>query len=99
MRCHHCSLGLVVSIFALVALLAAPVGAASLPVAVSGSSPFAACTIGGPGTNYVNAEVEPWVAVNPTNAKNLIGAWQQDRWSNGGSHGLVAGYSADGGST
>ncbi|MGS0625972.1 exo-alpha-sialidase, partial [Ralstonia sp. VS2407] len=30
---------------------------------------------------------------------NVIGAWQQDRWSNGGAHGLVAGYSFDGGLT
>ncbi len=97
MRRYHRPLGLAIVTFALVALLAAPVGAASPSATVSGSSPFAACTIGGPGTNYVNAEVEPWVAVNPTNANNLIGAWQQDRWSNGGAHGLVAGYSADGG--
>jgi hypothetical protein len=69
------------------------------PVVASGPSPFASCTIGGPGTNYVNAEVEPWVAVNPANPSNVIGAWQQDRWSNGGAHGLVAGYSFDGGQT
>ncbi len=99
MRSSRRSLGLVVIACVLIALLAAPVGAVSAPVTVSGASPFAACTIGGPGTNYVNAEVEPWVAVNPTNAKNLIGAWQQDRWSNGGAHGLVAGYSFDGGTT
>ena len=35
--------------------------AASGPVDVSGLSPFAACTVGGPGTNYVNSEVEPFV--------------------------------------
>src|SRR5579859_5768065 len=72
---------------------AAPVAALTL---VSGPSPYAACTIGGPGTNFVNAEVEPWVDVNPTNSNNLIGVWQQDRWSNGGAHGLVAGSSFDG---
>ena len=80
-------------------LIAAPLPAEAAPVLVSGASPFATCTIGGPGTNYVNAEVEPWVAVNPSNPKNVIGAWQQDRWSNGGAHGLVAGYSFDGGQT
>src|SRR5258708_11910169 len=69
------------------------------PVLVSGPSPFAGCTIGGPGTNYENAEVEPWVALNPTNPSNLIGVWQQDRWSDGGAHGLVAGFSFDGGLT
>lgn len=66
---------------------------------VSGPSPFANCTIGGPGTNYVNAEVEPRVAVNPTNPSNIVGVFQQDRWSNGGAHGLVTGVSHDGGST
>ncbi|MFC3107037.1 sialidase family protein [Undibacterium arcticum] len=69
------------------------------PVLVSGPSPFASCTIGGPGTNFPNSEVEPWVAVNPANLSNLIGVWQQDRWSNGGAHGLVAGSSFDGGKT
>ncbi len=70
---------------------------------VSGPSPYGTCTIGGPGTNYPNAEVEPWVDVNPTTVGttrvNLVGVWQQDRWSNGGSHGLVAGYSSNGGKT
>lgn len=67
---------------------------------VSSPSPYASCSNGAQsGTNYVNAEVEPYVAVNPTNPKNIIGAWQQDRWSNGGAHGLVAGFSFDGGKT
>lgn len=67
----------------------------------SGANPFAACTLGtAPGAvNYPNAEVEPWVAVNPTNPQNIIGAWQQDRWSDGGARGLVAGYSTNGGTT
>ena len=51
------------------------------------------------GTLFQNAEVEPMLAVDPTNASNLIGVWQQDRWSNGGSHGLMTGYSSDGGRT
>jgi hypothetical protein len=49
--------------------------------------------------SYLNSEVEPQVAVDPTDSSHLVGAWQQDRWSNGGSHGLVAGYSSDGGAT
>jgi hypothetical protein len=69
------------------------------PILVSGPSLFATCTIGGPGTSYVNAEVEPWVATNPNNPSNLIGVWQQDRWDNGGAHGLVASSSFDGGFT
>ena len=68
-------------------------------VLVSGTSPYTDCTIGGPGTNYPNAEVEPYVAVNPANTSNIIGVWQQDRWNNGGAHGLVAGFSFDGGAT
>src|SRR5207237_4622240 len=46
-----------------------------------------------------NAEVEPFVAVNPANTSNVIGVFQQDRWSNGGSHGLVTASSLDGGAT
>lgn len=49
--------------------------------------------------NYLNSEVEPQVAVDPTNPKHLVGAWQQDRWLGGGAHGLVAAYSTDGGTT
>ena len=73
------------------------------PVAVSGPSPFAACPDIGPGTpgavNYLNDEVEPWVAVNPANPLNIIGVWQQDRWSDGGARGLATGYSTNGGAT
>src|ERR671936_2129341 len=73
--------------------------AAAGPVDVSGLSPFATCTVGGPGTNFVNSEVEPFVAVNPTNPSNIVGVFQQDRWSNGGAHGLVTSTSHDGGAT
>ena len=67
----------------------------------SSLSPFAAGCDGTPvtGTLYVNSEVEPYVAVNPRNAANLIGVWQQDRWSTGGARGLLAGVSFDGGHT
>jgi hypothetical protein len=64
---------------------------------VSGPSPYAACTVGaGTGTNYPNAEVEPQLTVA---GSFQVAAWQQDRWSNGGSHGLVSGASTDGGAT
>ena len=49
------------------------------------------------GTLYLQAEVEPYVAVNPTNTLNVLGVWQQDRWSNGGAQGLMAAASYDGG--
>ena len=79
-------------------------------VQVSGSSPFATCTAddvagqiardpSGRRTVYLNSEVEPWVDVNPTNPSNIVAFWQQDRWSDGGSRGLVAGASFDGGAT
>src|SRR6266581_387044 len=75
------------------------VQAASL-VTVSGPSAYASClNAGEPGTNFVNAEVEPYVATNPHLAGNIVGVWQQDRWNNGGAHGLVAGFSTDGGTT
>jgi hypothetical protein len=73
--------------------------AAAGPVDVSGLSPFASCTVGGPGTNFVNSEVEPFVAVNPVNPNNIVGVFQQDRWSNGGAHGLVTSTSHDDGAT
>ena len=70
-------------------------------VQVSGASPFdATCGLAGQtGTNYPNSEVEPYVDVNPNDGANLIGAWQQDRWSNGGSRGNVVGASLDNGAT
>ena len=68
---------------------------------VSAASPFADGCDGvvATGTLFANSEVEPMVAVDPTNPADLIGVWQQDRWSNGGSRGLLTGYSSDGGRT
>ncbi len=80
--------------------LAGVASAAPTLVTVSGPSPYASCSNpGSPGTVFTNAEVEPWVAVNPTDTRNIIGVWQQDRWNNGGAHGLVAGSSFNGGKT
>jgi len=64
-------------------------------------SPYVSCTAGAVSgsINYTNAEEEPSLAANPASAGNLIGAWQQDRWSDGGAHGLVAGFSFNGGKT
>ena len=68
-------------------------------VRVSQASPYAAGCGGGMqgSVSYEDAEVEPYVAINPTNSSNLIGVWQQDRWSDGGAHGLVVSSSMDGG--
>ncbi len=67
----------------------------------SAPSVFAANCNGAPQTGnlFTNSEVEPTISVNPRNPLNLIGVWQQDRWSNGGSQGLATGYSFNGGVT
>ena len=67
----------------------------------SAASPFVpGCDgVAATGTVYENAEVEPMLAVNPVDPDNLVGVWQQDRWSNGGARGLLTGYSHDGGRT
>lgn len=74
-------------------------------VQVSGLSPFGALDecgnfpglVGEPGTNFLDSEVEPWLAVNPADSSNIVAFWQQDRWSNGGARSNVAGVSTDGG--
>ena len=69
-------------------------------VRVSGTSPFAGshCGLAGQaGENFLNSEVEPFVDVSPANGNNIIGAWQQDRWSNGASRGNAVGASLDNG--
>jgi hypothetical protein len=80
-------------------------------VQVSGTSPFFRCTLdnvaGQSGTVFPNSEVEPWIDVNPTDGPdsdsiledNIVGMWQQDRWSNGGARGHVLGVSMDGGTS
>ncbi|HEX6555491.1 MAG TPA: sialidase family protein [Ktedonobacteraceae bacterium] len=87
-------------VMTIVATIGATLAYASSLTTVSSTDPYAGCSNAGqPGTIYSDAEVEPWVAVNPANSKNIIGVWQQDRWSNGGAHGLLAGSSSDGGAT
>jgi len=70
---------------------AASAGLVGPVTTISGPSPFASCDNPVPG-NVLNAEVEPWLAVNPLSGV-LAAAWQQDRWGDpneGGSHNLVA---------
>jgi hypothetical protein len=50
-------------------------------------------------TLFPNTSIEPWVAVDPTNSSRLLVGHQQDRWSDGGSRGLVGAVSSDGGAT
>lgn len=78
----------------------APPPPPALPgVVVSAASPVAAGCNGGRagGTLFVNAEVEPMVAISPADPELLIGAWQQDRASDGGARALVSALSRDGG--
>jgi hypothetical protein len=49
------------------------------------------------GTLYLNAEVEPHVAIDPRDPSHLIAAWQQNRWSDGSSQGIVSAASFDAG--
>ena len=103
-----------VALAAVMLIAVGPAGANTYAVsgpilASGGSSPFAA-GCGGPGegfhtpteiagVNFPNTEIEPWFVVNPQDPNDLVGFWQQDRWSDGGAHGLVAGVSNDGGAT
>lgn len=65
---------------------------------VSGPSPFAPHCTGGAesGTVYTNAEVEPYIAVNPRSPSNWVVTWQQDRWSSGSANGVMTATTFDG---
>jgi hypothetical protein len=64
---------------------------------VSGLSPFSPNCTPLSGVAYINAEVEPWLAIDPLDPNHLIGIYQQDRRANGGARGLVTAVSRDGG--
>src|SRR4029077_7893672 len=68
-------------------------------VRVSPPATFSAGCDGVPatGTLYTDTVAEPSLAVNPTSPMNLISAWQQNRWSDGGAQGLNLAASFDGG--
>ena len=82
-------------------------GAVGSRTLASGLSPFGS----GPcntqpqsGALYLHTEVEPWLDVDPTSAgdadgADLIGAYQQDRYSTGGARGLGMSVSTDGGAS
>jgi len=73
--------------------------AAITPILVSGPSPVAACASTNadqPGRNFLNAEVEPQIAVN---GDNIITMFHQDRWSNGGGNAIGVSVSSNGGAT
>jgi hypothetical protein len=89
-----------------IALTAAAAGtAAASPftfgpdVKVSGASALNGCTAGASAdfaNAYNNTEVEPQVAVDPTNPAEITGVSQQDRWPDGGARGLTSWMSTDG---
>ena len=69
------SVGALVLVLALGLVGPASASTVSPLVRVSGPSPYASCVNAGePGTVYTNAEVEPYVAVNPGNPKNIMAA-------------------------
>ncbi|GAB2860158.1 sialidase family protein [Lentzea nigeriaca] len=71
-------------------------------IVVSGPSTLTACPFGASAdfaAAYDNTEVEPQVAVNPTNPAEMIGASQQDRWPDGGARGLSSWITHDGGAS
>lgn len=93
---------------AVAASLCFAAGAAARPAVLAspGASPFLGCVADGAAAQqaagsvlYPNSEVEPRADVDPTDARNIVGEYQQDRWSDGGARGLVASVSRDGGTT
>ena len=90
----------VASVVAGLALSAAVAGtAAAAPyqlgpdLKVSGPSTLTGCTAGASpdfATAYDSTEVEPQVAVDPTERNEITGASQQDRWPDGGARGLTS---------
>src|SRR6185437_3385759 len=73
-------------------------------VQVTGADPFASCTADNVGQQekafgsvvFPSTAIEPWVAVDPTDASRLLVGYQQDRWSDGGARGLVGVVSSSG---
>jgi hypothetical protein len=55
------------------------------------------CAPSGFGSLYSDSEVEPYLAIDPTNPRHWIGVWQQDRWSTGGAAATVTATSFDSG--
>ena len=80
--------------------------AAAGPILASGPSPFTGCTLDNVAAQqqagsilFMNAEPEMRSTINPTNASNIVGAYQQDRWNDGGARGLVSSWTKNGGQT
>lgn len=76
-----------------------PVVPTAYPVSGPAGLPAGCDGVIASGVAYVDAEVEPHLAVNPRNPAILVASWQQDRWSSGGARALYAATSRDGGRT
>lgn len=89
------SIGALAAVFA---LLGSTTGVASVSALATASqeptSPIAGCPNDSqPGKNYPNSEEEPTLGVF---GQQMIAMYHQDRWSNGGAHGIGVGYSTGG---
>jgi hypothetical protein len=93
------AVGAAVAVTLAPATVATAAPATTAPARLSHGDPYAGCTAGATPTSvlYPGAEVEPSVATNRLRPSQVVAAWQQDRWSDGGSHGLAGAYSTDGG--
>jgi hypothetical protein len=63
-------------------------------VPVSGASPLGAFIPPG-GTTQIGSEVEPQLAVDPTNTSHVVAVYQQDRYTGSGARAIVARVSYD----
>jgi Neuraminidase (sialidase) len=63
------------------------------------SAPLTAEELTTSGSVTIDSQTEPMVSVNQSNRANVVGMWQEDRWTTGGSRNLVVGTSFDGGQT
>ncbi len=79
--------------------VAAAPSASFRQIVSAATTPYAAGCNAGSGILYRGAEVEPSLAMNPSNKSHLLASWQQDRWSSGGAQGLGSAASFDGGRT
>jgi hypothetical protein len=71
-------------------------------VKVNGASTLTSCPFGASAdfsAAYDNTEVEPQVAVDPTDPGEITGVSQQDRWPDGGARGLTSWMSRNGGTS
>src|SRR5207244_5932278 len=63
------------------------------------SAPLTAEELTTSGSVTLDSETEPMASVNQSNRSNVVGIWQEDRWTTGGSRNLVLGTSFDAGRT